>query len=173
MTGIVPDFWLVSNPQPEMQIEAMAEQINSFDGVFLYSELNNISQSTGVISDETRHVELSTETDGLRVLVAAYCNESEPAYKGVDSVIIHLIALAIICGCKEVLIAGVDLDYSMGYVDGSKTFGKGVILGQSIMPHARQRIVNDISTLKKYAKNIGVNVRVIDNDTYLSKKINE
>lgn len=50
-----------------------------------------------------------------------YCNFQE-SYGGGETVAVHMLSLAILLGCKEIYITGVDLDYSKGYVNGKSHY---------------------------------------------------
>lgn len=78
------------------------------------------------------------------------CKSQERCSTG-DTSALHMLSTAIIAGCSEIYIFGVDLNYSLGYADkvsqNSDTFDPWI-----------PRIVNDFRILSESAKNIGIQV---------------
>lgn len=78
-------------------------------------------------------------------------SQSEQHYGTGDSVAVHALALAVILGCNPIYIAGVDLDYSKGYVD-NKTQNHDSF--NPWMP----RIINDFWQIKNSAEKLGIKI---------------
>lgn len=78
------------------------------------------------------------------------CNASEH-YSTAATSALHALSTAIIAGCKEIYIFGVDLNYRLGYAD-SKT-----INNDSFDPHISD-IVNDFRILTESASKIGIKI---------------
>lgn len=68
-----------------------------------------------------------------------------------DTVALHVLALSVLLGCKKIYLFGVDLDYSLGYVDNRTTNS------DSFNPYLNN-IIKDFDIINKSAKNIGVEV---------------
>ena len=71
-----------------------------------------------------------------------------------STVALHATTLAILLGCKEVRIYGVDLSYSGGYIDGRGAPHGGMASFDNEMTD----IVNDFKIINDSAKNIGVKI---------------
>ncbi len=65
----------------------------------------------------------------------------------------HMISFALLFGCNPIHIAGVDLDYSKGYVRGIEKHNKG----GGFKPHLHI-IKDNIRILKKHAERLGIEV---------------
>jgi len=78
------------------------------------------------------------------------CKSKERCTTG-DTSALHMLSTAIITGCTEIYVFGVDLNYNLGYVDkqtqNSDTFDPWI-----------PRIIDDFRILTQSAKNIGINV---------------
>ena len=72
-------------------------------------------------------------------------------YNTGHTVALHCLALAILLGCSKIYIFGVDLDYSLGYVD-KKTSNH-----ESFSPWLPE-ILEDFETIKESSRNIGVEI---------------
>ena len=67
-------------------------------------------------------------------------------YSSGDSVILHAIAFSIIMGYSKIYLAGMDLDYSLGYADGSQGHS------DNSWNHLSKNLVNDLYILNESAK---------------------
>lgn len=167
MTSIDADYWLISNSQVSMQVKAITGLLDEYKGVFIYN--NDIDRSEENLI--TPNYIKMCEEENLPLIVSQYCGVEKEAYAGVETVAIHLTALGIITGCKEVLITGVDLDYTNGYVK-EVNDEERLKLGQSIMPKMQKSAIDMIKTLKNLAANIGVEVLCFPGDnTKLGQEI--
>jgi hypothetical protein len=72
-------------------------------------------------------------------------------YNTGDTVILHALAFSVIMGCNPINIYGVDLDYTLGYVDGVSGNGDSFDFW---MP----RIENDLSVINESAKLLGIKI---------------
>lgn len=75
----------------------------------------------------------------------------EQMYGPGDTVALHVLALSVLLGCKKIYLFGVDLDYSLGYVDDR------TINHDSFNPYLNN-IVKDFDIINKSAKKIGVEI---------------
>lgn len=85
------------------------------------------------------------------------------------TVAVQMLPLAILLGCKNIYITGVDLDYSKGYVGGrnahrAKSFHEGGDSFTKNMP----TILDTMTIINDSAKNIGVNIYCLDDGLPLS-----
>lgn len=87
----------------------------------------------------------------------------EKHYGGGDTVALHMVSLAILLGCKEIFLTGIDLDYSKGYINGGKSFDSF----NQYLP----RILDDFTIIKDSANSVDVNVFITSDQTYLTKVI--
>ena len=78
-------------------------------------------------------------------------SKHEKMYSPGSTVALHCLALAILLGCNEIYLFGVDLDYSLGYID-NKTINNGSF--SEWMPG----ILEDFKIINESAKKIGVNI---------------
>lgn len=93
---------------------------------------------------------------------------SNKQYSSGDTVAVHMIALAILLGCKNISVIGLDLDYSSGY---AKDIGKYNLNGletkmyetppSSILEECKQNIYNDIGILEESAKKVNAKITFI------------
>ena len=103
----------------------------------------------------------------------------ENTYGCGDTVGVHMIALAVILGLNPIYVTGIDLDYTDGYfnnkVELKRTDGRPQdrrALGLSSINNDKAmfgRIIRDISTIRKMAKNIGVEIYVLDSGGNISE----
>lgn len=85
-----------------------------------------------------------------------------------DTVAVHMIANAVMLGCKQVYVFGVDLDYSKGYVNNNLPETKTRIgMGMSSVnrsPAMVERVLQDIKFIATCAAKIGTEVKCFDED---------
>lgn len=161
------DYWLISNNLPTMQLPVLESKFMAFRGTFIYN--NEIDKSDpGYIPSHINYIQM--DTIDLSELTKHYCGMNVNPYGAVHSVIVHLVALSIIMGCKEILIAGVDLDYSNGYAKKGYDY-ESLKLAESIMPKHAPSVIEHIINLKFYAEKIGTTVLCLDSGTSLSGQI--
>ena len=80
----------------------------------------------------------------------ASCNYSEKYGTG-HTVAVHMLATAILSGCKEIYLFGVDLNYKLGYANNN-------IYNSSSFDQYLEEIIDDFDIINKSAKNIGVKI---------------
>ena len=155
---IQPDFWVVANS---------IQRVDNY-----YEKFNRLNECNGILAfaigvDTTvklenllkikyhcynRGIESVSENDVplIQSYVRKYTN-FDKMYSGGHTVAVHMVALAILSGCKTIKICGVDLDYKLGYFDNytknPDSFG-----------HWKHDILMDFKTLSDSAKNIGVEI---------------
>ena len=96
-------------------------------------------------------------TLGTRLTIQEYLQRisgHNAHYSPGDTVILHAIAAAIIMGCNPIYVAGMDLDYSVGYADGSQTPADDGWQKEST------NLINDLRILNESAKER--NIRIIN-----------
>jgi len=172
MMAVQTDYWVVCNPQKCMHLAVAYNRYNSQDATFVFTPRINgftIKEAEDLLTVD--YIPISDQPVGdmsLSQYLKDYTN-SEAPYPPVESVIIHMIALAIISGCKEVYISGVDLDYKNGYVK-EGAHKDGVHLGKTFMnAGARTRTINHIRFLRSCAKNVGCELYTLNETGPLSE----
>lgn len=161
------DYWLISNNLPTMQLPVLEDKFKAFSGTFLYN--NEIDKSDpDYIPGHINYIKMANSD--LSEITKLYCNADIKPYGAVHSVIVHLTALSIIMGCKEVLIAGVNLDYTHGYAKKGYSYDS-LKLAEKIMPAHAPDVIEDIKQLKAIASKIGTTVLCLDQGTTLSGQI--
>lgn len=116
--------------------------------------------------------------DGRRAVqefLKEYC-ECENMYSPGSTVALHMVALAILMGCKEVYITGVDLDYTNGYFNNEPFTDNQRATGMRIMNEDEGQVVlalEDFKTIKEMADNIGVGVYAMDSEVRLAEYVGQ
>jgi hypothetical protein len=97
------------------------------------------------------------EVQSIQEALCKHTNQTE-WYGSGDTVALHMIALAIILGCNPIYIAGVDLDYTLGYAQHSKP--QEFVVGNEIgaMNNYLDRNLKNLSIIYAAAKNVGVGI---------------
>ena len=85
-------------------------------------------------------------------------------YSTASTSALHMLATAIIAGCKEIYLFGVDLDYSTGYADNKTTNN------DTFDPYIRE-IVDDFKILNESANNIGIKIYNMSKNSPISTVI--
>jgi hypothetical protein len=86
----------------------------------------------------------------IQELLMSYSKNSR-RYNTGHTVALHCLAFALLLGCSEIYILGVDLDYGLGYVD-EKTINNDSFVNW--LPE----IIEDFSTIKQSAENLNVKI---------------
>jgi hypothetical protein len=155
---IQPDFWIVANS---------IQRVDNY-----YEKFNRLSECGGILAfaigvDPTMNLEKllkikyhcynrasptvsEEEVPLIQTYVQKYTNFHK-MYSGGHTVAVHMVAFAILSGCKTIKICGVDLDYKLGYFDNYTKNGDS-------FAHWKDEILMDFKTLSDSAKNIGVEV---------------
>ena len=92
-----------------------------------------------------------------------FCNYSLKYGTG-HTVAVHMLATAILSGCKEIYLFGVDLNYKLGYA-------KNNIQNLSSFDEYLEEIIEDFDIINNSAKNIGVKIYSCSIDSPLNKII--
>lgn len=87
-------------------------------------------------------------------------------YSTADTVSFHAIAFAIIMGCNPIYVAGMDLDYSKGYADKTKTDWMHKELGPNSWTPTRINLENDIKILNDSAKKRGLSIINLNKESW-------
>jgi len=87
-------------------------------------------------------------------------------YSTGDTVSFHAIAFAIIMGCNPIYVSGMDLDYSKGYADKTKTDWMYKDLGPNSWTPIRANLENDIKVLNESAKNRGISIINLNKESW-------
>lgn len=93
-------------------------------------------------------------------------------YGAGDTVGVHMVALAVILGLNPIYVTGIDLDYTDGYVNNDlEIAGQRIEMGiNSInkVPSMVDRILEDLTTIRDAAANIGVKIYDTDGNGKIS-----
>ncbi len=106
------------------------------------------SQQHGFCCDHIDHSRLTIQEE-----LQKYCAHVSHYGTG-DTVAVHMLALAILLGCKTIYITGVDLDYSKGYINGSTIPANRM---NDIKQHLNN-IWNDFYVIGQSAQNVGCEI---------------
>lgn len=155
---IRPDFWI------------MANSIQTVDNY--HKKFNRLRECGGILAvaigvDQTKNLEKLLNIDYICYnraspvvsedevpLIQSYVQKFtnfHKMYGGGHTVAVHMVAFAILSGCKTIQICGVDLDYNKGYFDKLSKNGDS-------FAHWMGDILEDFKTLRDSANNIGVEV---------------
>jgi hypothetical protein len=170
MTNLSPDYWVWANSYHT--IKAINETINKFPNTTVVHSDSVDTTPIGWIKEEfignyigydQRHFDNSkcihcpnscaNFIEGrktIQEILQNYTN-NEKRYGSGCTVAVHMVALAIILGCKKIYLFGCDLDYSLGYVDGLTASS------DSFNPYMSY-IKNDFKTIYESASNIGTKI---------------
>ena len=83
-------------------------------------------------------------------------------YSTGDTVAVHMLALSILLGCKNIYISGVDLDYKKGYYQSYMA----PVMVTEFEPYL-ENILNDFRIINDSAKKIGVQIINTNNDSII------
>jgi hypothetical protein len=164
MTNLKPNYWVFAN--------SMKDIINSLpDTTLVYADSVDPTHRDWVLSNlkypfvgyDQRHFNgkkcnecpngcsnLIPNRKTIQEVLQDYTGYNKRYGTG-ETVALHVLALSIIMGCKDIYLFGVDLDYSLGYVD-DKTQNY-----DSFNPYL-SFILDDFDIIVNSAKKIGVNV---------------
>jgi hypothetical protein len=201
MTDIKIDYWMLAQPtdfQNPLHIPLAYERYNRMGAFFLYTDCLDLTKreevesllSVDYIGYDQRH--FNSEKCGWKdargndpiccegMIEGRLCIQEElQRYAGSDfrygtgdTVGVHMIALGILLGLKEIYITGIDLDYSNGYVnnefrseEGKKALGMSIDerikMGMDSInrsPEMVDRIIDDMMTLKKISELVGTKI---------------
>lgn len=198
-TGLVPDFWLTSNPGYTVPI--MYERINKTKKTtFIYSDVVDTTDKKLVdnllkvpyYNFDSFHFDSKPNifyvkgwrlgcqrgwlncceyiTDRLTIQeLLQKYSGYDNHYSTGDTNILHALSLSILLGSKDISIYGVDLDYSKGYINGHLTDEKGAEHRDSF-DYWLDRIQSDFYIINESAKKVGANIKYFG-DSELLKNI--
>lgn len=168
---IQPDFWIVANS---------VQRVDNY-----YKKFNRLSECNGILAfaigvDPTMNLEKllnikyhcfnrasptvsEEEVPLIQTYVQKYTNFHK-MYSGGHTVAVHMVAFAILTGCKKIQICGVDLDYKLGYFD-------NYTKNSDSFAHWKDEILIDFKILNDSAKNIGVEVINLSENSPLSSAL--
>jgi hypothetical protein len=170
MTNLKPNYWVFANSMNT--VVTMKDVVNSLpDTTLVYADSvdttprewveNNLNKP--YVGYDQRHfnnkkcnecpngcANLIENRKTIQELLQDYTGYHEKYGTG-ETVALHVLALSVIMGCKEIFLFGVDLDYSLGYVD-EKTQNY-----DSFVPYL-DYILSDFNIIVKSAEKIGVKI---------------
>jgi len=171
MTDIEPNYWMMANSSPN-SIPRMIQRINNLNSIdIIYADSVDPTPRNHVESImnrdfygyDQRHFdgkECGYCPQGCRNLISdrltiqehlqSYTKHNE-RYSPSDTVATHMLAMAILMGFSKIYIAGCDLDYTKGYVD-------GVTTNRDTFNPYLKNILNDFRIINDSANNIGTKI---------------
>lgn len=91
-----------------------------------------------------------------------------PVHSG--TVAVQMLPLAVLLGCKNIYVTGINLDYSRGYVNGHDVARAQALHTQpESFAQNIDSILETIAIIRDAANNIGVNIYCLDENLYISK----
>jgi hypothetical protein len=179
-TDLIPDYWVFAN-----SIQTIASMIERFakfpNSVVVYADSVDTTPNEWVkqnlltnkfISYDQRHfnnqkcphcpngcANFIENRFTIQELLSKF-TKTDFLYSPGDTVAVHMLALAIILGCKKIYLAGVDLDYSKGY------YGSNMINNDSF-GFFISNILRDFKIINECAKSVGVEIYCYSTNTDL------
>jgi len=78
-------------------------------------------------------------------------------YKTGDTVCLHALAIAVLCGCNPIYLTGIDLDYRLGYA-GNITVKDNWPIIPNLMDNLQGKIAEDFLIINESAKLLGIKI---------------
>jgi hypothetical protein len=153
---VMPDYWVMAN-----SIQTVSNYYNNFNkmnlcnGTLIYADsVDKTKNPENYLKIPFHAYDQRNFTDPKRLTIQQelikYTN-SDNTYGSGHTVALHMLAFAVINGCKNIYITGVDLDYSHPYLDGNSR-------NPDTFSGFQSEIIDDFNTIGKSAKNRGVNI---------------
>ena len=170
MTGISPDYWVWANSNDT--IVKLNDRFKQHPNtVIVHADSVDVTPRSWIEENVTntyvgydqRHFDnqsctncpnsCSNRIDGRMTIQEQLQNFTgyDIRYNAGCTVALHMTSLAILLGCKKIHVFGVDLDYSLGYVD-------KVTYNPDTFQYSLPGILNDFTTINESAKKINVEV---------------
>jgi len=171
-----PNYWVVANNI--ITVNNWFTEINKHNCTFVYADSVDLTPQPLVerllecnyVSFDQRHFNNKScdccQTYGCQQSVLPNrltIQEELKKYCGVvyhystgHSIIVHMLALAVLLGCNPIHYVGVDLSYSKGYAQNSTNLIQTVNL--SDLDNSKNIILQDIDIIAKSAENVGVEI---------------
>jgi len=155
---IIPDFWVVANSEFTVPkyFETMNRHKDKTTLLYAYSvdetppDQVDTKLDCDYIPYSEREVLVNEGDSTIMKYVQDMTGHSEP-YVGAGTVAVHMLATAIIAGCNPIYVAGVDMDYSQGYCDGTTN-------GRRWLKQYVPNIQESFNILRESAENIGIEI---------------
>jgi hypothetical protein len=195
-TNIIPDFWVTSNPEysipniyhrinkfpdvtfvysdvvdgtePSLVESLLNVKYNTFDSFHFNSEPNIFYVKNWRLGCKRNWLNCCDYIRN-RLTIQEFLQQIsnyDYHYSTGDTNVLHALSLALILGCKEVNLYGVDLDYSKGYVNGHLTNQNGATHGDSF-DYWMDRLKSDFFIINESAKLIGSKINYFGDSTAL------
>lgn len=168
---VVPDYWVTANSQKTIQtykgvldkhpgiIYVYAETVDTTPRWWIDKNINNT-----IVPYDQRHFNSNPCGIGkccsFLIPGRLTIQEELQRYTGGDvhygtghSGAVHMLALAVLLGCREIYFAGVDLDYRLGYANGVRYPVRENILDNYVL-----EIYEDLKVIRGSAGKIGVDI---------------
>jgi hypothetical protein len=171
MTNIIPDYWVFAN-----SIDGAATKMNERwkkmkDTVIVHAHSVDSTPNSWIrenvlnkyIGYDQRHFnnldcnncqnKCTNRVPNVKTIqeLLMEISNSKRKYGTGHTVAVHCLALAILLGCKEIYLFGIDLNYNLGYVD-DKTVNK------DSFSYWLPEILEDFKILKESAENLNIKI---------------
>lgn len=170
MTDIIPHYWVFANSI--QTVVSMKERFRKFpDCIIVHADSVDSTPRSWIqenlenkyVGYDQRHFEnkkcsncyngCGNLVEGRKTIQEIFSEYSKinKNYSTAHTVSTHMFSLAVLLGCKNIFLFGVDLNYSLGYVDGKTTNN------ESFSPWIPE-ILSDFKVIMEGANLLGVNV---------------
>jgi hypothetical protein len=171
MTNIIPNYWVFANSADGSAIRMNDRWKKLNDTIIVHADSVDVTPTSWIKNNVTntyigydqRHFDDSNCNDcpnkcsnrvpNRKTIQELLMNISnyDRKYSTGHTVAVHCLSLAILLGCTEIYLFGIDLDYSLGYVD-NKTTNNGSFVDW--LPE----IIEDFRIINESAKKLGVKI---------------
>ena len=171
MTNIIPNYWVFANSVEGSAIRMNHRWKNFNNTVIVHSDSVDVTTLSWLrenvtntyIGYDQRHFndsdcvncpnKCSNRIPGRKTIQELLMKYSKynKRYGTGHTVAIHCLSLAILLGCTEIYLFGIDLNYSLGYVD-NKT------VNNDSFSYWLPEIIEDFKIINESAKNLGINI---------------
>lgn len=203
LTDIVFDYWMLAQPADDNSLFCIANAYNRYNcyprATLLYTDCLDLTPRDAVarflnidyLGYDQRHFggRPCTWSDGPggrhiccnHIIPERLCiqevfqkvTKSNRTYSCGDTVGVHMLALAVILGMKEIYVTGIDLDYTNGYVHndlpGTQERIEMGISSMNNSPAMVQNILDDLVIIRDAAALVGVQIYCMDEGLKISK----
>lgn len=185
-TNLNPHYWVWANS--EDNIGRIYQRLNSKNSTLIYADSVDLTERSKVeellsinyVSYDERHHNDQKCGNGkccdhmipgrltIQEELKKYTNFNE-RYTNIGTIAIHMLSVAILLGCKNIFVTGVDLDYSKGYFGGKKgDQARNFHSCRESFTNNLKTILDTIALINNSAKNIGTNIYCLDKDLPIS-----
>ena len=187
-TNINPTYWMFANS--EATIAAFCNRLNNSKSTIVYADSVDLTPRDAVdkiltvdyLPYDQRHFsgnKCSPESSCCKHIIDGRLTIQEELqkytghncyYTKAGTVAVHMLALAVLLGCKNIYITGVDLDYTKGYVNNQDQKIAKTLISNSDGPiQNKKRILTATNIIYKSITGLNSNIFCLDGDTPLAE----